>query len=234
MPSTPPQAHAPHTEASIAPAPERGHPARWLAASALLYSLTHHIGFGLTGLGTVGRTRWADWIDIVTPYTVLLTAAAALHTAGAGRRVWALYLVGAITYVEGHGVHLAANSVFNDAPGDVAHLWDEVAGHYLWYAGTALVVAALAAALAHRPAPPARLALVPVLGVAATWTSNSLEGGTAVMGIAVALAFTAWGLRTRRHLGRVLIPTFAPAALMLTGYGIWHRGFPQPTELGWF
>lgn len=223
MPSTPP----------AAPTPDHRRPVRWFAACALLYGLTHHIGFGLAGLGTTGHTRWADWIDILTPYTVLLTAAAALHAAGAGRRTWALYLTGAITYVEGHGIHLAANSVGNDAPGDVAHLWDEVVGHYLWYAGTALVAAALIAALAHRPAPPAHLALVPALGVAFTWTSNSLEGGTAVMGIAVAAAFTAWGLRTRHHLGRVLIPAFAPAVVMLTGYGIWHHGFPQPSDIGW-
>ncbi|MFI0408930.1 hypothetical protein [Actinomadura sp. 3N508] len=224
-PATTPPAHPPRTR-------ER-HPARWLAATAILYGLTHHIGFGLAGLGTVDRTRWADWIDILTPYAVLLTAAAALHTARAGRRTWALYLIGAITYVEGHGIHLAANSVGNDAPGHVAHLWDEVVGHYLWYAGTALVVAALTAALAHRPAPPTRLALLPALGVAFTWTSNSLEGGTALMGLAVAAAFTAWGLHTRATLGRVLIPTFAPAIVMLIGYGILHQGFPQPSDIGW-
>ncbi|WUI03272.1 hypothetical protein OHR68_16165 [Spirillospora sp. NBC_00431] len=246
MPSTPPDT-PPGTPATTPPAgpatqpppddrpphPLRGHPLRWLTATALLYGLTHHIGFGLAGLGTVDRTRWADWIDILTPYTVLLTAAAALHTARAGHRTWALYIIGAITYVEGHGIHLAANSVGNDTPGHVAHLWDEVTGHYLWYAGTALVAAALTAALAHLPAPPATLALVPALGVAFTWTSNSLEGGTAVMGLTIAAAFTAWGLRTRRTLGRVLIPAFAPAIVMLIGYGIWHHGFPQPSDLGW-
>ncbi|MFG2091506.1 hypothetical protein [Spirillospora sp. NPDC048824] len=210
------------------------HPERWLAACALVYGLTHHLGFGLAGLGTIGDTRWADWIDILVPYAVLLTAAAALHTGRADRRSWAVYLVGAITYVEGHGIHLAANSVGNDTPGiAVVHLWDEVVGHYLWYAGTAVVVAALARTLAARPAPPAHLALVPALAVALTWTTNSLEGGTAVMGLIVAAVFTAWGLRTRHHLGRVLIPAFAPALIALAAYGIWRRGFPQPTDLGW-
>ncbi|TDE33671.1 hypothetical protein [Actinomadura sp. 6K520] len=197
------------------PANDR-HARRWLAACALAYGLTHHIGFGLAWLGMVGDTRWADWADVLTPYAVLLTAAAALHAGRADHRGWALYLVGAITYVEGHGIHLAANSVGNDTPGiAVVHLWDEVAGHYIWYAGTALVVAALA------------------LVVAVTWTTNSLEGGTAVMGLLVAAAFTAWGLRTRHDLGGVLIPAFAPAFVALTAYGVWQRGFPQPTELGW-
>lgn len=230
--TTPPAAPAePHTGP---PAAHDARPLRWLTACALLYGLTHHIGFGLAGLGTVGHTRWADWADLITPYAVLLTAAAALHTARADRTAWIVYLTGAITYAEGHGIHLAANSVGNDTPGlPVVHLWDEVAGHYIWYAGAALVAAALARALARRPAPPARLTLVPALAVGVTWTTNSLEGGTAVMGIAVAAAFTAWGWHTRHGLGRALIIAFAPAALALTAYGVWHTGFPQPTELGW-
>ncbi|MGP4028400.1 hypothetical protein [Actinomadura sp. 3N407] len=216
------------------PAARDRRPERWLAACALLYGLTHHIGFGLAGLGTIGHTRWADWADFLTPYTVLLTAAAALHTGQADRRSWVVYLIGAITYVEGHGIHLAANSVGNDTPGiTVVHLWDEVVGHYVWYAGTALVFAALARTLARRPAPPPHHALVPALAVALTWTTNSLEGGTAVMGVIIAALFTAWGLHTRHHLGRALIPAFAPALIVLTAYGIWHQGFPQPTELGW-
>ncbi|GAA4226632.1 hypothetical protein GCM10022254_12230 [Actinomadura meridiana] len=239
MTSTPPltphdpPAQAPAPAIDGTPQPVQGRPLPWLTACVVLYVLTHHVGFGLAGLGTVDRTRWADWVDILTPYAVLLTTAAALHAGGAGRRTWALYLIGAITYVEGHGIHLAANSVGNDAPGHVAHLWDEVVGHYFWYAGTALVAAALVAALAHLPAPPLRLALIPALGVAFTWTSNSLEGGTPIMGLAVATAFTAYGLHTRRTLGRVLIPAFAPAIVMLIGYGIWHHGFPQPSDLGW-
>ncbi|MBE1536334.1 hypothetical protein H4W34_006167 [Actinomadura algeriensis] len=229
-PATPAQ---PHTRPDT-PTEPAGHPLRWLTACAILYSLTHHIGFGLAWLGTIGHTRWADWADLLTPYTVLLTAAAALHTARADRTAWTLYLTGAITYAEGHGIHLAANSVGNDTPGlPVVHLWDEVAGHYIWYAGAALVIAALTRALARHPAPPAHLALVPALATGLTWTTNSLEGGTALMGIIVAAALTAWGWRTRHHLGRTLIIAFAPAALALTAYGIWHHGFPQPTELGW-
>ncbi|XRQ13819.1 hypothetical protein ACN3XK_23915 [Actinomadura welshii] len=222
------------TSTTAAPTARDRSARRWLAACALLYGLTHHIGFGLAWLGTVGDTRWADWADVLTPYAVLLTAAAALHAGQADVRGWAVYLVGAITYVEGHGIHLAANSVGNDTPGiAVVHLWDEVVGHYVWYAGLALVFAALARTFAHRPAPPPYLSLLLALGVAVTWTTNSVEGGTAVMGIAVAAAFTAWGLRTRRHLGRVLIPAFAPALLALTAYGIWQGGFPEFTELGW-
>ncbi|NVI87863.1 hypothetical protein [Actinomadura sp. BRA 177] len=209
------------------------HARRWLVATVVLYNLAHHLGFALAPLGAVGQTRWADWIDVLTPYTVLLAAAAALHTAGANRRSWTLYLIGAITYTEGHGIHLSANSVYNTAPGPTAHLWDETVGHYLWYAGTALVFAALATAFADTPPPRTPLHLPLSLGVAITWTTNSIEGTTAFMGIGVAAAFTLYGWRTRHRLGRVLLPAFAPAAVMLTAYGIWYRGFPQQSNMGW-
>ncbi|MWK39783.1 hypothetical protein GEV43_41285 [Actinomadura sp. J1-007] len=238
MTPTPPKTPTPtHTTVPT------GRPLLWLAATAAAYALTHHIGFGLAGLGTTGttgttgETRWADWIDLTTPYTLLLTAAATLHTAHAARRAWALYLTGAITYAEGHGIHLAANSVGNVAPSDTAHLWDETVGHYLWYTGLALVLTALAATLARRPpvhgALPALTTALLCATTAFTWTSNALEGRYAIPGIALAAAFTLWGLLTRRTFGRTLILAFAPALIMLTGYGIWHHGFPEPSDIGW-
>lgn len=73
-------------------------------------------------MGEVGATRWADWVDLATPYAVLGTAGLALSTAAVPRRVWVLFAVGALTYAEGHGIHLAANSVANVVPGPTAHL----------------------------------------------------------------------------------------------------------------
>lgn len=205
----------------------------WLAVMALAYSLTHHTGVGLAWLGSVGDTRWADWVDLLTPYAVLLPAAAALRAGGAGRGSWTLYLVGVITYVEGHGIHLAANSVGNVSPGDLAHLWDEYVGHYLWYGGVTVVFVALGAALGRRPAAHGVVPVVLALVVGLTFTTNALEGQTAVPSIAISAAFTVWGWVARRGLGRLLAVAFAPALFMLVAYGVWHGGFPEPTELGW-
>jgi hypothetical protein len=202
-----------------------------LAAVALGYGVFHHVGAALAPLGSVGLTRWADWVDLATPYAVLVPAAAALAAGRAGRRLWVVFLVGAVAYTDGHGVHLAANSIGNQAPGQAAHLWDEVVGHYLWYAGAAVMFAALAAAFARypRPAGAGCYALAVLVGV--THATNSLEGGTAVFGIVVAAAFTGWGWATRAGLGRLLLVAYLPALLILAGYGLWHGGFPQPSEL---
>lgn len=203
----------------------------WLAASAIAYVLLHHAGGALASLGSVGVTRWADWIDLSTPYAVLLPAAVALARARAGRRLWSLYLVGALTYTEGHGIHLAANSVGNADPGRTAHLWDEVVGHYLWYAGTALVFAALAAAFARYDPPGNVGAYALAVLVGFTHATNSLEGGTAVFGMVTAAGFAGWGWTARARLGRLLAVAYVPALLVLAGYGLWHGGFPQPSGL---
>jgi hypothetical protein len=205
---------------------------RWpLAAVGLGYAVLHHVGVALAPLGSVGPTRWADWVDLATPYAVLLPAAAALARARASRRAWALYLVGAVTYADGHGIHLSANSVGNVAPGQPAHLWDEVVGHYLWYAGISVVFAALAIVLArqHGPAGVGGYALAALVGV--THATNSLEGGTVVFGIVTAAVFAAWGWATRATLGRLLLVAYVTALLLLASYGLWQGGFPQPSEL---
>ncbi|XVQ15667.1 hypothetical protein ACQP1W_25025 [Spirillospora sp. CA-255316] len=222
-----------HPSDTPRPHHDRTGPLPWLALTAIAYALTHHVGVGLAWLGDIGDTRWADWIDLLTPYAVLLPAAAALRAAHARPRTWTLYLVGALTYVEGHGIHLAANSVGNHAPSDIAHLWDEYVGHYLWYGGLTLVFVALAATLARRDPARGPLPVILALLTGLTYTTNALEGQTALPSIAITAAFAAWGWTTRHRLGRLLLIAFAPALLMLVIYGIWHRGFPEPTDLGW-
>jgi hypothetical protein len=138
-------------------------------------------------------TRWVDWITLLTPYAVVGSAVAALHAATADRRTWKIALLGAGAYVQGHGINVAANSIGN-ARGDGApvHLWDEVVGHWLWYFGVALLVVALARAVEVATSP-AALLLAVVSGL--TWTTNALEGTTAVGSLTVAAALTGWGWR---------------------------------------
>ena len=68
--------------------------------------------------------------------------------------------------------------------------------------------------------------------VGITHATNSLEGGTAVFGLVVAVLGCGWGWVTRARLGRLLLVAYAPALLIVAGYGLWHGGFPQPSELG--
>lgn len=202
----------------------------WLAAWAVAYALLHHLGALPEGLGPApARTRWVDWIDLLTPYAVAGTALAAVAAAGTDRRGWWTALLGAGAYVQGHGVHLAANSIGNergDAP--PVHLWDEVVGHWLWYAGLALLVVALARCVRTRAR---ALGVLLALAVGVTWTTNGLEGTTAPASLAVAAALAGWGLRRRDGTGLLLVVAFGTSAVLLAGYGLWHGGFPAPSRL---
>lgn len=206
--------------------------ARWAAAWALAYNFLHHLGALPGGLGDAGGgTRWVDWITLLTPYAVVGCAFAALRAAGTDRRGWVTALAGAALYVQGHGINVAANSISNARGGQApAHLWDEVVGHWLWYAGVALLVVALARSVdaAVRPA-----ALLLAVASGMTWTTNALEGTTAVGSLAVAAALAGWGWRRRAEgTGQLLLAAFGTSTALLTAYGFWHLGFPAPSELG--
>ena len=205
--------------------------ARWAVAWAVAYNLLHHLGALPEGLGPAGGgTRWTDWIDLLTPYTVAGTALAALATSRTDRRGWTAALLGAAVYAQGHAIHLSANSIGN-VRGDAApvHLWDEVLGHWIQYAGLALLIAAVARAVRLTAGP---LALVLALATGLTWTTNALEGTTGAGSLVVAAAFAAWGWR-RRHegIGVLLLVTFGTSAVLLASYGLWQTGFPAPSSL---
>ena len=216
-----------------------GHgPDRWLLAFAGGVIVGHHTGFLLEPLGRVGgiaegETRWADWIDLVLPYFVVGCAGAALAAAATPRRVWLLFGFAAVLYTQGHGIHLAANSISNVSSAEPAHLWDELVGHYLWYGGLAGLVAALGLALGDLPRSSWRVSLPVALLFGFTVFTNSIEGGTAPLGLVTSGAVLVWGIYHRERLLGLLVPTYGLALVALAGWGLYWLGFPQFSELGW-
>jgi hypothetical protein len=194
---------------------------RRLAATAVAYVVLHHLGLVPDGFGDGPRgTRWADWLDLFIPWVFLGLAAATLAADRAGRTTWTVFGAGAVAYASGHGIHLAANSVGNVDPGETAHLWDEVVGHEIWFAGVALVLAAVARTMVGRPRP-GPLGHLLGLAVGLTWVTNAVGGGTPALSLTVAVAAAAWGWRHRRDLGVVLLTGFLPAAVLLVvGIGV--------------
>jgi hypothetical protein len=208
-------------------------PDRPLAAFALAVVVGHHVGTLFGRLGGPDSTRWADWIDLAVPYAVVGCGGAILVAADARRREWVLFAVFGLLYTQGHGIHLAANSIANVEPSASAHLWDETVGHWLWFGGLAGLVVTLALALGRMPAP-RRVWSVPLaVAYGLTIFTNSVEGGTAVLGLVTGVVFTAWGIRGRGRATELLAPAYGVALACLIGWGAYWRGFPQFTELGW-
>jgi hypothetical protein len=173
--------------------------------TAAAYSVCHHLGSLPDGIGDAGRgTRVADWLDLLVPFLVLVPALGALLSARVPRSRYVWFAVGSWLYATGHGIHLAANSVGNVAPGETAHLWDEVVGHWVWYSGVAVVAAALATTLPERPVPRRPMAWLLAAAVGATWGTNATGGHFTWPGLVLAVVALGWGVRHRTDGGVLL------------------------------
>ena len=203
---------------------------RWLVVFGLAVAVGHHVGVGFSSLGDIGQsgTRWADWIDFLVPYVVVGSGVLALVAAGTDRFGWILFVVSAIAYTQGHGVHLAANSVDNAVGGHVAHLWDEQVSHWFWYLGLAGMVLALTRAAPRFVMPAWAWVVVVLFGF--TWFDNTIEGGVPLLGIVGAAALGGYALRRRVP---AVAAAFGLALVLLVVWGVWHGGFPQFSQLGW-
>ena len=217
---------------------------RWLGWFALAVIIGMQAGTVFKPLGTVGETRVADWVDLLTPYAILGCAAMVLLRAWATRGQWVLLGVGGITFTLGHGLHLAANSISNVADQVVAgasivHLWDEVVSHWIWYTGLFLVMAAVAWALRDQELAVGAPDMVVAVLVAVTLVNTYIEGATPWLGLIFLAAGLVAGLMWRpATVSRLLLVVGGAGLVLLIGWGVyWFAAdgsvFPEFSELGW-
>jgi len=217
---------------------------RWLGWFALCVIVGMQAGTIFKPLGSIGETRVADWVDLITPFAVLGCAAMVLVRAYATRGQWVLFGIGGVAFTLGHGLHLSANSVSNVADQTVAgasivHLWDEVVSHYIWYTGLFLVMGALAWALRERELEVRGVDQAVAVLVAITLVNTYIEGGVPWLGL-VFLGTALWfGLRWRPAAVAQLMGTVGGVGLvLLVGWGVYWlvadgSVFPEFSELGW-
>lgn len=209
-------------------------PEPWLAGLAVAIILGLQEGTLARPLGDIGTTRAADWLDLLVPWAILGCAAVVVAGQRPRGAAWWLFGVGGLLFVQGHGIHLAANSIANAAGGDTAYLWDEVVGHLLLFTGLALVLAAVFVALGERAVHVNALGWLLTAGVALALFNSWVEGQSAILGLLVCTAFLVAGWpRRAQPRGRIALVTFTLAGLLLLGWGAYWRGFPEFSELGW-
>jgi hypothetical protein len=211
-----------------------GIPLAVLAASVVVFM---QIGTFARPLGDLGGTRAADWLDLLTPWFVVGSAAWVLLASRASTRggapdggAWVTLAVGGLAFTEGKGLHLAANSVSNAEPtgrvAELVHLWDESVGHWLWYVGLLLIAAAVARTLlASTESLPLKTTVGGVLLAALTGFSLAntwIEGRTPWLGILAAAGFTAYALLRRRRAGALVwLVCFGLALIQVVGWGLY-------------
>ena len=205
---------------------------RALVAFALAVAVFHHVPAVGGSLG--------DWIDLATPFAVVGAAALVVLGLGAwGAGLWVAVAAG-IAYVDGHGLHLAANSIRAEEPAGeverVAYFWDERFSHWEWHLGLLglLVAFCLAEPWAR---PPVRGSFAQATLVAAllgfTLFTSTVEGQTWWLLPPAASVLALWALWRPRPVLDACAGALVLACILLAGWAAWHRGVPEFSDLGW-
>ena len=225
----------------VQPRPPAMSPERALLAFAVSVFVFHQ-------LPSFAGDRAGAAIDLLTPFAVVGSSAAVLAGLGARRAAVVAALVAGTLYVDGHGIHLAANSINNESGGagaaDVVFFWDERFSHLEAVLGWFGLVGTfcLAESAARRPAaaagsPRAVLAATAVL-LGWTFFTSTVEGKTWWLELAATALFAAWALRSRRTTeGRrpILLAcaaAFVLGAMLIGAWALWHGSVPEFSESG--
>lgn len=175
-----------------------------------------------------------SFVDLLTPFAVVGVAAVALALLRPRTGVLAWAILSALAYVDGHGIHLAANSIAGKELPAVAErtifFWDERFGHLEWHLGWLGLVLSLALA---DPGLPVRrgLAAVSAAALGAALAGASLEGRTWGLVLAAVPIFTVVALRRRGHVAVACGAAIAFAALVIGGWALYWGALPQPTDV---
>jgi len=196
--------------------------------------------------------------DLLTPLVVLPLAWLAFDLAGGlGRRGLVAFLVVGALWVEGQGIHLAANAIgdafshdaaeafYQTVPGDLGLWLDETLSHWMWHAAwVGLAILTLAAGTrgtVEAPRGTSVTAVVAGLVHGATFFLVSVEGVTTLLGIPASILILAWCfVAGRRGLLRQPVVTFflVSEVATLLGYLVWGAlndwTLPEFSKVGLF
>lgn len=212
---------------------------------------------------------WGDTLDFLTPFAVIPFAyglyyrlnrisqsSYSLQSTARSSNILAkiILAVGFLSYVQGHGLHLAANSIARLLQGmegtnvfKATYLFDEVISHFIWIVGLYLIsfgLILLAWRLSFQPFFRKSMVLVSAGAIlyGFTYTLEAIEGQTVIFAFPAAIlgfliAFILYR-RAKRENSRNPILLFFMGAyflsiLLFLYWGISQSGFPQFSELGW-
>ncbi len=236
-------------------------------ALLLLYGLVFaffHIMPAFLEAPVWNRLMIADLLDLLTPFVMVGLVCWLWMTlrprTGARRRPLtqalpaALLVVGAVAFIEGHGMHLSANAIARQLTPEVhrgvyrlTYFFDEVLGHILWDGGIVLLSVGLILVGWGTSRSPVSgigtsVTAVGALLYGATYFINAVEGQTVVftLPLAVAIPLTIGLVASRRRVPLLRNPVlwfftvaYATAACLFVYWGVRRGGFPQFSELGW-
>ena len=245
------------------PGPQPPDPAARLPAALLAYAIALAAflivpPYLKASVGPPEAFTLQEAVDLMTPLVVIPLAWLVFDLAGGlGRRGMIAFLVLTALWVEGQGIHLAANAIgdafshpaaeefYQTVPGELDLWLDETLSHWMWHAAwVGLSILILAAATRGASGAPRRasvMAVVAALIYGVTFFLVSVEGATTLLGVPASILFLAWcGAAARRGLVRQPVVTFflVSACVTLIGYVAWGTlndwTLPEFSKVGLF
>jgi hypothetical protein len=239
---------------------------RWLFIYGFVYAFFQVVPAFLKG-GFAGPVSRGDALDFLTPLAVIPVAVllflklrevpgrnAQRGSTRSLKVTGAVFILGLIAYVEGHGMHLSANAIDRLLHGQegsglyqAVYLFDEVISHFIWDAGVLIIAAGLILAGRRVRYPSlSPVQQVYLMGGAClfgfSYAVNAIEGQTVPLTLpaAILMIFICFWLyrRSRREGGYDAVALFFLLGFVLSGllfayWGIAHPGFTEFSELGW-
>ena len=206
---------------------------------------------------------WGDLLDFFTSFAFIPVAYLLYHRLknlepekeqpgkhkknGAG----ALLFIGFILFIDGHGIHLSANSLaryVQNVPGSeiyrAIYLFDEIISHFLWDGGVflislAFIVSAVKTKQSSITNSQSCLLLLGAVLYGFTFTVNGIEGQTVLFTFpAAVLGFSLSFVLNMREKGKNQVLLFFLlgyflSLILFSYWGISHGKFPQFSEIGW-
>ncbi len=228
------------------PGPVSSRRAGDLAAALLAYAVVLAVfllvpPFLMLSVGPPEKFTLQEAADLLTPLVVIPLAWLVFDLAGGlGRRGLVVFLVLAALWVEGQGIHLAANAIgdafphdavdvfYRTVPGELDLWLDEVLSHWMWHVAWVGLAILMLAAATRGPVGPQRrtsvTAAVAGLVHGVTFFLVSVEGVTTLLGIPASILILAWCLGAgRRGLLHQPVVTFFLVSTIVTlfGYLVW-------------
>lgn len=192
-----------------------------------------------------------DIFDLLTPIVLIPMYWGLFTLAGSsqpGKKEIFIFLVIAAAWVQGQGMHLAANSIghlLNGQEGtalnQLTYFYDEILSHYLWHLG--MVGFVILILYRQWKVPFAgefqALGLTVFAGMlhGFNYFLTFVEGGTTALGIPVAIGVTLFGFINRKKFKKqpllvFFFAAFITTALFILGWGIYWGGLPEFSDVG--
>jgi len=231
----------------------------WLFSYGLVYPIFHILPAFLN-FEIKHRFMVADLFDLFTPFVVIFFVYKIYQNLNllyfekkSPLLVKIILIIGAIIFIEGHGIHLSANAIHrhlnpneNRSLYALTYFFDETIGHIMWDSGIIILSLGLIFSSQKKDIEEKSLIfgliLIGAMFYGFTYFVNAVEGQTVIFTFpfSILIVLVIWLLNQNKKISIFknsvvffYLVSYLVANFLFLIWLIWQKGFPEFSELGW-